>query len=123
MLSDGAVSVMVDGKMVAEKIKTSVKADPKKDKIVLECGVPEETYSQRNLADDVYDGVYRDLSLMAVDKEKSGELYERFSQGKLKRSDKALIPIYDNTLHGFELFKEKWDRFWSVIIDWFIANL
>ena len=123
LLQDGCVSVTADGVLIAEKLRVGDQEALSGDTVVLECGVPDEDYSQRNLADDVYDGVFCDLAVMGLNDKASGEVYDRFAKGKLKRNDEGLYTVYDNSMQGAELFKEKQSRFWNRVIDWFIANL
>ncbi|MBT8858792.1 hypothetical protein ACXO8N_03550 [Lactobacillus delbrueckii subsp. bulgaricus] len=58
--------------------------------------------SQRNIADDVYDGAFKDLVITSPDGERV---------------------YYDNRLHGWELVSYHWKYFWNKVIDWFINNL
>lgn len=57
-------------------------------------------YSQRNVADDVYDGVFKNLTITAGN-----------------------TTLYDNCLHGWA---KVWDaiwNMWNVTLNWFIENL
>ncbi len=122
LLQDGKISVTVDGHLIADRVDVSnFKAS--EDAFALECGVPDEDYSQRNLTDDVYDGIYLDLSVMGVNEGFSDAVYSKLANGKLERKDEGLYPVYDNSMQGFELFKDRQSRFWNAVIDWFIANL
>ena len=58
--------------------------------------------SQRNIADDVYDGAFKDLVITSPDGERV---------------------YYDNRLPGWELVSYHWKHFWNKVIDWFINNL
>lgn len=58
--------------------------------------------SQRNIADDVYDGAFQNLVVTNASGSKT---------------------YVDERLHGWELAKDKWDSFWNKIVDWFIVNL
>ncbi|HHV64841.1 MAG TPA: glycoside hydrolase [Peptococcaceae bacterium] len=71
--------------------------------IYLESAWSEYGYSQRNLADDVYDGVFEDLVITETDDEKK--------------------ILYINKLQGIELVKEMALQRWNKILDWFIENL
>jgi hypothetical protein len=71
--------------------------------IYLESAWSEYGYSQRNLADDVYDGVFEDLVITEIDDEKK--------------------ILYINKLQGIELVKEMVLQRWNKILDWFIENL
>ncbi|APP09644.1 hypothetical protein FD23_GL001383 [Lactobacillus delbrueckii subsp. delbrueckii DSM 20074 = JCM 1012] len=58
--------------------------------------------SQRNIADDVYDGAFKGLVITSPDGERV---------------------YYDNRLPGWELVSYHWKHFWNKVIDWFINNL
>lgn len=58
--------------------------------------------SQRNIADDVYDGVFKNLVVTSPDDQRT---------------------YYDECLRGWDLFKDKWNNFWNAVINWFIVNL
>ncbi|MCR5650893.1 MAG: polysaccharide deacetylase family protein [Lachnospiraceae bacterium] len=122
LLQDDKISVTVDGSLIAEGVSVRDFGSGS-DLVALECGVPDEDYSQRNLTDDVYDGVFCDFSVMGINGDASAGLSEKFAKGELKRNDAALFAVYDNSMQGMELFKDKQDRFWNAVIDWFIANL
>lgn len=61
-------------------------------------------YSQRNLADDVYDGVFVDFEVTG-----SGE------------KEEALV-LYDNKLHGLERVTHKCGKVWKTVVNWFIET-
>ena len=69
--------------------------------IHLESTWVESGYSQRNIYDDVYDGVFEDILIMNADE----------------------TTIYKNKLEGFALFKDRVNTKWNQIISWFIKNL
>ena len=130
LLSGDELSVTVDGVLVADRIDVSDSVADR-EKLSLICGVPDEDYSQRNLTDDVYDGVFKELAVYAVNEgneeisSNGGKktVYECFAVGRLKKSDKRLSEYYDNSLKGFERFKDKNGRFWNMVINWFVKNL
>ncbi|MCI1958039.1 MAG: polysaccharide deacetylase family protein [Clostridia bacterium] len=93
------LTLTVDGRMVANQI-TMNRTDG--GGIYLESAFGGYGKSQRNIADDVYDGAFKYLKITAAD---NSAVY------------------YDNTLHGFALFADAWTSFWNKIIDWFITNL
>ncbi len=66
------------------------------------CGSTEGGYSQRNLADDVYDAVFSDFLITTTD-------------GK--------TALYDYLPSDFELFLLNAGRAWNNLVDWFIDNL
>ena len=57
-------------------------------------------YSQRNVADDVYDGVFKNLTVT------EGETV-----------------LYDNCLHGFEKVLDQAKSIWNTTLNWFITHL
>ncbi|MGI6212106.1 MAG: hypothetical protein ACOYJJ_05965 [Anaerovoracaceae bacterium] len=59
-------------------------------------------YSQRNIADDVYDGVFRNLHVVDTSRDKT---------------------VYDDRLQGFRLYRHKAAVFWDKLITWFIDYL
>lgn len=60
-------------------------------------------YSQRNITDDVYDGVFEDISICSADGSEE--------------------PLYRNTLTGIEKTKHMISDRWNAVIDWVIRNL
>lgn len=62
-------------------------------------------FSQRNLADDVYDGVFERL----VVTENTGAEKEQV--------------LFDSKLHGFAAFKLRAQQYWTALINWFIVHL
>lgn len=61
-----------------------------------------DAYSQRNLADDVYDGVFVDFEVT----QNTG-------------AEEELV-LYDNKLHGWDWFLWKSGHIWKSVINWFI---
>ncbi len=61
-----------------------------------------DAYSQRNLSDDVYDGVFVDFEVT----QNTGAEEE--------------IVLYDNKLHGLDLVLWKGSSIWKTVINWFI---
>lgn len=61
-----------------------------------------EAYSQRNLSDDVYDGVFVDFEVT----QNTGAEEEAV--------------LYDNKLHGLDWLLWKADSIWKTVINWFI---
>ncbi|MBP2643578.1 MAG: hypothetical protein H6Q67_1465 [Firmicutes bacterium] len=62
-------------------------------------------WSQRNLADDVYDGVFEQLIIT----ENTGAENEKI--------------LFDSRLQGWDAFKFKVQKLWETLINWFIAYL
>lgn len=72
--------------------------------VFIQSGWGGEAYSQRNLTDDVYDGVFIDLEVT----ENTGAEEEAV--------------LYDNKLHGLEWFWHKSKDIWWTVINWFIET-
>ena len=61
--------------------------------------------SEKNLKDDVYDGVFNDLCIESI-----------------ASNNEKVATLFDNRLNGFQkIYEEMKDKFNSVI-DWFIEN-
>ena len=102
-LKENALSLTIDGKKVNENIKVSVQDS---GYIALEAAFSGYGYSQRNLADDVYDGVFKELVIQKAS----------FASG-------AVEILYSNRLTGFEKLKYNVNKIWEKTIDWFIKYL
>ena len=62
-------------------------------------------WSQRNLADDVYDGVFENLVIKDIPAEGAGKI------------------LYSDQLSGLEAFKYQVKKTWDYVINWFIVHL
>lgn len=93
------LSVAVDG-FYAVKNQTIETTDP--GYLYLQSGWGREAYSQRNLTDDVYDGVFVDVRVT----ENTG-------------AEKEAV-LYDNMLHGWDLFCFRLEALWKNVLNWFI---
>lgn len=100
-LKGGAVSVMVDGKEAAKDISI---ADEQAGMVFLETAWGGYGWSQRNLADDVYDGVFEQLLIT----ENTGAEKENV--------------LFDGRLQGLEAVKGKAVSLWETVINWFIRH-
>ncbi|MDO5112675.1 MAG: glycoside hydrolase [Clostridia bacterium] len=100
-LSGNRLTVTANGFTAVENMEV---ACPDAGYIFLEarCDSTEGGYSQRNLADDVYDAKFVNLLVTATD-------------GKTK--------LYDYLPSNFELFLLNAGRTWDSLVDWFIDNL
>lgn len=99
-LKGNKLSVDIDNQVA---VKDLFVATQNPGSIYLESAWDEYGYSQRNIADDVYDGVFEDLVIADID-----------------HKDEL---IYNNKLQGKELIKERVQSRWNKIINWFIRNL
>ncbi len=98
-LKDNYLTVMLDNKTAVKNLSLSRK---EAGYVYLESAWGEYGYSQRNIADDVYDGVFKDLVI------------------KDAYSDAVL---YDNRLRGWDKILSKTKDGWNKLINWFINTL
>lgn len=98
ILNENKLDVTLDGETIVEGLDIK---NTEKGGICLESAWGEYGYSQRNIADDVYDGVFK----------------------KLKVTEINDTVLYDSSLKGTELIKYNVKNYSEKIINWFIANL
>ena len=101
-LKSDNLSVSVDGKNAVVDLRVS---DLQAGAVYLETAWGGYGFSQRNLADDVYDGVFEKLIITenkGVDKEKI---------------------LFDSRMEGFDSIKFKGKQYWEALINWFVVNL
>lgn len=72
--------------------------------VYIQSGWGGEAYSQRNLSDDVYDGVFEDFEVT----ENTGAEEE--------------VVLYDNKMHGFDKFCWQVENGWKALLNWFIET-
>jgi hypothetical protein len=101
-LKGNRISVMIDNKAAATDLPVTA---AKPGSIFLETAWGEYGWSQRNLADDVYDGVFEKLII---------------TENTNSETEKVL---FDSSLQGFEALKLKAKRLWDALINWFVTNL
>lgn len=99
LLKNNKISLFVDGK---EAVKNLSLTEDNKGYIFLESAWGGYGYSQRNIADDVYDGVFNNLKISNIE-------------------DNAVL--YDNEMHGWEKVKFDISNTWNDILNWFIKTL
>lgn len=103
MLSEDTLSIQIDDKLVVKEVEVPMLFDT--GYIFLEAGVDsEEKYSQRNISDTVYDGVFNQLTVKYFEDDKGGIIYE-------------------DILRGWEGVKFKVANLTEQIINWFIVYL
>ena len=95
------LSVTIDGKAAVRDLKVSRR---EAGGVYLEAGWGAKGWSQRNLADDVYDGVFDKLVITG----NTGATTETV--------------IFDGKLQGWEGAKHKIKTVWETLINWFIVN-
>ena len=99
-LEGAQITVLVDNKEAVAQLPLDVTGA---GGVVLESAWGGYGYSQRNIADDVYDGVFERLSVYTVDEEET--------------------VLYRNVLNGWEKAVQSVQNAWNSVVDWFIANL
>lgn len=97
-LSGNNLSINIDDETIVSDLEVKVLD---KGSVYLESAFGEYGYSQRNIADDVYDGVFKELKITDINEE----------------------VLYDSTLKGFELIKYNVKNIFNKVINWFIKNL
>lgn len=98
ILSGNNLSINIDDETIVSNLEVKVL---NKGSVYLESAFGEYGYSQRNIADDVYDGVFKELKITDINEE----------------------VLYDSTLNGFELIKYNVKNIFNKVINWFIKNL
>ncbi len=98
-----SVTVLIDNKVAVENLEVNI---PLSGDICLRSGWDEYLFSQRNLADDVYDGVFQSL---IIHEPISGELEEK-------------NVYFSNGLSEVDYYKSKAAEIWKSVANWFIKN-
>lgn len=103
-LYEDSLSLTIDGKAAIEQLSLQLNSQ---GAIYLSSEWGGESYSQRNLTDDVYDGVFQQLLIT----ENTGLSIE-----------KETI-FYDDRFHNWKAVKKKAKEIWEDVINWFITYL
>lgn len=103
VLAENKLKVTVDGRTAVNNLKLRNTAE---GQIGLGCQWGGHGWSQRNLADDVYDGVFEKLTVKT-----------------LPAAEDTSETLYDNLLHGMDKMLFEVSRKWRALINWFIKNL
>ena len=98
VLNENKLDITLDGKTIVEELELK---NIEKGSVFLESAWGEGGYIQRNIEDNVYDGVFKKLKITEV-------------------NDKVL---YDSSLNGMELIKYNVKNYSKKVVDWFITNL
>jgi hypothetical protein len=101
-LKGDKLGVTVDGKEAVQDLAVTAQ---KGGNVYLESGWGAAGWSQRNLADDVYDGVFEKLIIT----ENTGAESERI--------------LFDGKMKGWDAVKYNVKKWWETLINWFIVNL
>lgn len=124
-LKGNTLRLVVDGRELEEPITVS-KAG--KGKIALEASLAEYDWSQRNLADDVYDGVFEKLMVYDYRSDNKPEpvlLFSLFGHSiridKPWRDEEGLI-LYDSQLHGVDGVLYSLNEHWEKLLHFFVHS-
>ena len=98
------ISVSVNGHPAADAVTVS---DLERGSFYLGAGWSQDAWSQRNLADDVYDGVFEKLIVT--------------TDTGLKPENERVL--YSGELTGWERFKFRTNQIWEMILGWFLHYL
>ncbi|AWI04410.1 glycoside hydrolase [Clostridium drakei] len=97
-LVDKKLTLSIDGKRIVEDLKVN---KVKEGSILLESAWGDYGYSQRNIADDVYDAVFKSFKVTNID-------------GKV---------LYDSSSKGMENVIYNTKNYFNEVVNWFIKNL
>ncbi|EKQ56557.1 MULTISPECIES: hypothetical protein [unclassified Clostridium] len=97
-LIDNKLTLTIDDKKIVEDLKVS---NENKGDIFLESAWGNYGYSQRNIADDVYDGIFKNFKVTSINNE----------------------VLYDSSLKGLEAIKYNVKNSFNKLVNWFIKNL
>ncbi|WML33359.1 glycoside hydrolase [Clostridium sp. OS1-26] len=97
-LIDKKLTLSIDDKKIVEDLKVS---NGNEGSILLESAWGQYGYSQRNIADDVYDGVFKSFKVTNINNE----------------------VLYDSSLKGMEAITYKIKSSSNKLVNWFIKNL
>jgi len=102
-LTQDQLTVFIDNKKAGENLLVS---QLENGSVAIEAAWAEYGYSQRNLIDDVYDGVFSNVNVHII------HAYEP-----------NIETIYQGELTGFKKLTLEISQFWNTIVNWFINNL
>ncbi len=97
-LNGNKLDLTLDGEIIVDGLEVK---HLEEGSILLESSWGEYGYSQRNIADDVYDGVFKKLKVTEIDD----------------------TVLFDSSLREFELIKYNGKKYLKNVINWFITNL
>lgn len=100
ILTGDSLTVMIDGNIATDRLTVTA---PSTGSVLLEsqCTSHEGAYSQRNYYDDVYDGVFQELTIT---------------------TENGAVPLYNYVPTEAALFQIHFRSFMSALVNWFIAN-
>ena len=97
-LNENKLDLTIDEEIIVEGLEVK---HVEEGSILLESSWGEYGYSQRNIADDVYDGIFKKLKITEIDD----------------------TVLFDSSLRGLELIKYNAKNYLKKIVNWFITNL
>lgn len=97
-LIDNKLTLTIDGKKIVEDLKVT---NENEGDIFLESAWGKYGYSQRNIADDVYDGIFKGFKVTDINNE----------------------VLYDSSLKGVEAISYNVKYSFNKLVNWFIKNL
>lgn len=97
-LIDNKLTLTIDNKKIVEDLKVN---NENKGDIFLESSWGKYEYSQRNIADDVYDGIFKSFKVTDVNK----------------------VVLYDSSLKGVAAINYEIKSSFNKLVNWFIKNL
>lgn len=100
ILKEDKISLSIDDKEVVKELSIHSNST---GSVYLQSAWGEYGYSQRNIADDVYDGVFENLRITGVDN--SSDI------------------LYDNQIHGWNRVVYDIKDTWNNVLNWFIKTL
>lgn len=124
-LKGSSLRIVLDGRELDESITVSKTG---RGKIALEAAMAAYDWSQRNLTDDVYDGVFEKLMVYDYRTEKKPEPVLMFSLfGHSIRIDKPWggdesLVLYDSQLHGVEGALYAMNAYWEKLLHFFVHS-
>ena len=98
-LKGNLITILVDDRIMWDGYELS-ESEP--GAVRLSCAWGDFGYSQRNIADDVYDGVFSEITIKEPDSD---------------------VTVYSNEYHGKEKATHSVRDIWNGLINWFIKNL
>ncbi len=117
VLHDDVISVFVDGKSAFQEQKVTKGSG----QVFLEASFAGYGYSQRNISDDVYDGVFEKLEITSyLPEQETVSLDTDKLEIKYLLQDEEAMILYTNKLHKWEFVKAEIVRTWNGVINWFI---
>ncbi len=102
-ISGNLLTIMIDDKQAVEGLNINV---TEAGYVCLEAAWAEYGYSQRNISDDVYDGVFEKIKITEI-----------------SSSSEEEVVLYDNLLHGWDKVEAVAKDVGNTVINWFIENL